>query len=81
MGGVKEAALPMNPVGELNSEYGAVDAAACPKMVVALGSVKCGGKLERGSSAESGRRGRMPGRRRGSGVRLMGRALVAVCLS
>ena len=81
MGGVEEAASPMNPVGELNSEYGAVDAAACPKMGVALGLVKCGGKLESASRAEPGHRGRVLGGCWNLDARLMGRALAVVCLS
>ena len=58
MGGVEEAAVLMKPVGNANSEYGAVGAAACPKMGVALGLVKCGGKSESASRAEPGHRGR-----------------------
>ena len=81
VGGVEEAALPMNPVGELNSEYGAVDAAACPKMGVALGLVKCGGKLESASRAEPGHRGRVLGGCWDLGARLVRRALAVVCLS
>ena len=81
MGGVEGAALPRNPVGEENSEYGAVGAAACPKMGVALGSVKCGGKSERASRAEPGHRGRVLGGCWDLDARLVGRALAVVCLS
>ena len=51
VGDVERAAVPMEPVGKANSEYGAVVAAACPKMGVALGLVKCGGKSESASRA------------------------------
>ena len=81
MGGVEEAASPMNPVGEANSEYGAVGAAACPKMGVAIGLVKCGGKSESASRAEPGHRGRVLDGCWDLGACLMGRALAAVCLS
>ena len=52
VGELDEAAVPMDPVGKANSEYGAVDAAACPKIGVVLGLVKCGGKSERGSRGQ-----------------------------
>ena len=81
VGELDEAAVPMEPVGKANSEYGAVDAAACPKMGVALGLVKCGGKLESASRAEPGHRGRVLGGCWDLGARLVGRALAVVCLS
>ena len=81
MGGVEEAASPMNPVGEENSEYGAVGAAACPKRGAALGLVKCGGKSESASRAEPGHRGRVLGGCWDLDARLVGRALAVVCLS
>ena len=81
MGGVEEAAVLMKPVGSANSEYGAVGAAACPKMGVALGLVKCGGKSESASRAEPGHRGRVLGGCWDLGTRLAGRVLAVVCLS
>ena len=81
MNDVDEAAVPITPVGKANSEYGAVVAAACPKMGVALGLVKCGGKLESASRAEPGHRGRVLGGCWDMGARLVGRALAVVCLS
>ena len=81
VGDVERAAVPMEPVGKANSEYGAVVAAACPKMGVALGLVKCGGKSESASRAEPGHRGRVLGGCWDLDARLVGRALAVVCLS
>ena len=81
MNDVDEAAVPITPAGKANSEYGAVDAAACPKIGVVLGSVKCGGKSERGSRAEPGHRGRVLDGCWELDARLVGRALAVVCLS
>ena len=81
MGDVERAAVPMEPVGKANSEYGAVVVAACPKMGVALGLVKCGGKSESASRAEPGHRGRVLGGCWDLDARLVGRALAVVCLS
>ena len=81
VGDVDGAAVPIEPVGKANSEYGAVVAAACPKMGVALGLVKCGGKLESASRAEPGHRGRVLGGCWDLGARLVRRALAVVCLS
>ena len=81
MNDVDEAAVPITPVGKANSEYGAVVVAACPKMGVALGLVKCGGKLESASRAEPGHRGRVLGGCWDLDARLVGRALAVVCLS
>ena len=81
MNDADEAAVPIMPVGKANSEYGAVVAAACPKMGVVLGLVKCVGKSESASRAEPGHRGRVLGGCWDLDARLVGRALAVVRLS